>query len=374
MPMRRVMLGVVVVAMTAVLAGCSGGGSTGDASPSKSPTSPLASAGVFAYLKVQIGEDWRQTKSQMVVMDGNKKVGHSAPLLLADRPIFTADGRYALTMPSFLDEVVAVSVANSKTKSVPCEGCGDRKSECQCQIVAPIGGSRIAWLDGNHHLVITDLADASPRPRRTDVTLPTQDGFLEQRVSPQLIAGTDGAALAAYPETSKTGFDVIKQAYLVTPDGKPRRLRPDRQDSIDEAVFSPDGTQVALTGNQEDACATVTVADVASGKGKTAPVSAKPGATCDNKDVYIDSLWWDRDTTLNVTFQADHENTTAKDGQRRFEGGRWVDAGVPQTGEVRQLNAGTATIQGHAPGTLFIRSDGERAKIDTDVRYVTAAP
>ncbi|WP_069871951.1 hypothetical protein [Streptomyces malaysiensis] len=88
MPMRRVMLGVVVVAMTAVLAGCSGGGSTGDAAPSKSPTSPLASAGVFAYLKVQIGEDWRQTKSQMVVMNGNKKVGHSAPLLLADRPNF----------------------------------------------------------------------------------------------------------------------------------------------------------------------------------------------------------------------------------------------------------------------------------------------
>jgi hypothetical protein len=131
---------------------------------------------------------------------------------------------------------------------------------------------------------------------------------------------------------------------------------------------------MALTGNQEHACATVTVVDVTSGKSETAPVSAKPGTTCHNHDVYIDSLWWDQDGTLNVTFQADDENTTAKDGQRRLEGGHWEDVSTAQTGEVRQLSAGTATIQGHVPGTLFVKSNGERTKIDTDVRYLTAAP
>jgi hypothetical protein len=41
---------------------------------------------------------------------------------------------------------------------------------------------------------------------------------------------------------------------------------------------------------------------------------------------------------------------------------------------VRQLSAGTATIQGDAPGTLHIEADGERAEVDTDVRYLTTAP
>jgi hypothetical protein len=221
--------------------------------------------------------------------------------------------------------------------------------------------------------MITDLADASPTPRQTDITLPTKDGFLDSRVKPHLIAGTDGAALASYPEAYAT-VNVVQQMYLVTPDGEPRRLDPDRPDSIDEAVFSPDGTQVALTGDQKETCTTVTVVDLTSGESETAPVSAEPGTTCDGIDVYIDSLWWDRNGSLNVTVQADDENTTAEDGQRRLEDGRWVDAGTAPAGEVRQLSAGTATIQGDESGTLFIGNDGERAQIDTDVRYLTAAP
>ncbi|MBB4908818.1 hypothetical protein [Actinophytocola algeriensis] len=309
----------------------------------------------------------------MLVMDGTEEIGRSGPLLLADRPVFTTDGRYAFTIPSFLDEIIVVSVDSGETTSVPCEGCGDRQSACHCQIVVPIGGSQIAWLAGpDNHLVRTDLAAESPAPRRTDITLPTEDGFLDEKLVPNLIAGTDGAALASYPGVLP-GDDLLPP-YLVTIDGKPRRLAPDRPDSIDEAVFSPDGTQVALTGNQESTCATVTVTDVASGKGETAPVNAEPGTTCDGHDVYIESLWWDRDGTLNTTFEVDDANTTAEKGQRRLEGGRWVAAGTGPAGEVRQLSAGTATIEGDAPGTLYVETDGERADIDTHVRYVTAAP
>ncbi|MGK5531263.1 hypothetical protein [Streptomyces sp. URMC 129] len=365
--------GVVVAGIAVALSGCSGTAPPGDGAAPESPAAPPSSAGVYAYLRVEFGDDWAETASELVVMDGAEEIGRSEPLFLATRPVFTADGRYAFTMPSLLDEIVVVSADSGETRSVPCEGCGDRQADCDCQFVAPIGGSRIAWLDGDHRLVVTDLADASPAPRQTDITLRTEDGFLDERVSPSLIAGTDGAALAAYPHGSLPGDDLMP-AYLVTLDGEPRRLETGRPDSIEEAAFSPDGTRVALTGSQEYACATVTVVDVASGRGETAPVSAEPGTTCDAKDVYIDSLWWDRDGGLNVTCEADDENATAADGQRRLEGGRWVDAGTAPAGEVRRLDDGTATIEGDGPGTLVVESDGERAEIDTDVRYVTAAP
>lgn len=359
--------GVVVAATAVALAGCTGSGSAPSADASKSP----ASAGVYAYLTVEFGDSWMETKSEMVVMDGAKEIGRSGPLFLTERPVFTTDGRYAFTMPTLGDKIIGVSADGGETKSVPCEGCGDRQSDCHCRIVAPIGGSQIAWLDGDNHMVVADLAAESPTPRRTDVTLPTVDGFLDKRVSPKLIAGTGGAALAAYPSESMSG-DAVQPAYLVTLDDPPRRLDPGRPDSIDEAVFSPDGTRVALTGNQEFICATVTVVDVKSGKGETARVSAAQGAKCDNHDVYIDSMWWDRDGTLNVTFDADDKNTAAKGGQSRLEGGRWVESGTGPDTEKRRLSAGTATIQ--SDRTLSVERDGERIEIDTDVRYLTAAP
>lgn len=364
-----------MAAIALVLAGCAG--------EAPAPAEPPASAGVYAYLTVEFGESVQDTESRMHVMDGTEEIGRSEPLLLGDRPLFTADGRYAFVLPAFLDEIVVVSVDSGETTSVPCEGCGDRQTECHCQIVAPIGGSEIAWLAGpDNRLARVDLAAKSPTPRQTDITLPAQDGFLDEKRIPNLIAGTDGAALASYPGVLPG--DDLQPAYLVPLDGAPRQLAPDRPDSIDEAVFSPDGSQVAVTGNQEYACATVTVVDVASGKGETAPVSAEPGTTCERHDVYIESLWWDQDGSLNVVFEVDDEYTTTENtttdntapdnGQRRLEGGRWVEAGPEPGSEVRQLSAGTATIEGDAPGTLYVEADGERTEIDTDVRYLTAAP
>ena len=124
-------------------------------------------------------------------------------------------------------------------------------------------------------------------------------------------------------------------------------------------------------GNQEYACARVTVA---SGTGVTAPVSAEPSTTCDDHDVHIGSLWWDRDGTLNVVFTDDQDPTrkeTDERDQRRLEavvGSR----PAPEPGsEVRQLSAGTATLQER---TLYLEADGDRTEIDTDVNSVTAAP
>ncbi|GAB3450541.1 hypothetical protein [Actinophytocola sediminis] len=366
MSIRGFVLGMAVVVITAT-AGCAG------ADPAPAEDAPPPSAGVYAYGTVTFGESALDTESELLVMDGTKKIGSSGPLLLGDRPVFTTDGAYVYTLPSFLDEIIVISVADGEKTSVPCTGCGDRRTECRCQVVAPVGGSRLAWLEGaDNHLVRVDLAAESPTPQPTDITVPTENGFLDEKLMPNLIAGTDGAALASYP--GKLPGDDLLPAYLVPLEGTPRRLDTGRPDSIDEAIFSSDGTRIAVTGNQEYACSTVTVVDVASGKGATAPVSAKPGTTCEQKDVYVESLWWDLDGTLNVVFEVDRENSTADNSQRRLTDGAWVDAGTGQDNEVRQLSAGTATIQGQAPATLYLETDDDRTEIDTDVRYLTVAP
>ncbi|UCM88105.1 hypothetical protein [Streptomyces marincola] len=375
---RTFVVGVLVAALAAASAGCSGDGDapSGSGSPSPSPAPP-PSAGGYAYVKVEFGQSWTDTRSQLIVMDGGEEIGRSDPLFLAGRPLFTSDGRHAFVLPSLLDEIVVISADTGETRSVPCEGCEARQTECHCQVVAPIGGSRIAWLDGENRLVVTDLADAAPTPRPTDVTLPEQDGFLDERVVPNLIAGTEGAALAAYPHGSLPGDDLMP-AFLVTPDDEPRRLDPRRPDAIEEAAFSPDGTRVALTGSQEYACTTVTVVDVASGRGETAPVLAAPGTECEGVDAYIDSMWWDPDGSLHVSYEIDEgdtwsqESTAPEQYQRRLHEGRWVDADVGRATEQRQLSAGTATIRGD--GTLLVGSGGRQTEIDTDVRYLIAAP
>lgn len=372
MGIRRGALGLVMVLAVAAaviavaVAGSSGDGSTPSA---KAPESTVA-AGVYAYMRIEFADDWTQTQGELVVMDGTERIG-SAPFgLLGTRPEFTADGRYAFTL-LLGDDLAVVSARNGKARTVTCEGCSDRQLKCQCQLVVPIGASRVAWLDGAHHLVVMDLSAAAPTPRRTDTTVPVEDGFLDERISPNLIAGTDGTALAAYPHGSLPGDDLLP-AYLVTPDGKPRRLRPGRPDSIEEAAFSADGTHLALTGNQEYACASVTVVDVASGKGKTAPVSAQPGVKCKEHDVYVDSLWWDRDGSLNADVQADDDHPTAEDGQRRLEDGRWVAASTGPAVTEHHLDAGAKAVRDD--WTLYVTVDAKRTKIDTKVRYVTVAP
>jgi hypothetical protein len=357
----------IVAALAVALAGCTAEG----AGPAED--APVPSAGVYAYLTIEFGASWQETESELLVMDGTEKVGTSGPLLLADRPQFTTDGKYVFALPSLVDGITVISVESGETTTVPCEGCGDRQTECLCQFLAPIGGSEIAWLAGtDNHLVRVDLSAASPTPRPTTLTVPSADGFLDEVRVPNLIAGTDGAALASY-RGILPGDDIL-QPWLLPLDGQPRQLPTGRADSTDEAVFSPDGTQVALTGGQEYTCASVTVADVATGAGQTAPVSAEPGTSCAEHDVYVESLWWDGDGPLNVVFEVPEENTTADNSQRRLEGGRWVDAGHGADKEVRQLSDGTATIDGEAPATLHIERDGERTKVDTDVRYLTAAP
>ncbi|WP_067968067.1 WD40 repeat domain-containing protein [Nocardiopsis trehalosi] len=372
--MRKVLIGAgaVVVAGVAAVAVALAVPSGDGPAPSEGATESPAAAGVYAYMRVEFGESWMSTQGEMVVMDGTERIGGTPFGLVGTRPVFTTDGRYVFTV-ILGDELGVVSTENGEAASVSCEGCGDRQLECQCQTVVPVGGSRVAWLDGDDHVVVIDLADASPEPQRTDVALPTEDGFLDERVRPHLIAGTDGAALAAYPHGSLPGDDVLP-AYLVPLDGEPRRLDPDRPDSIEEAAFSPDGTRVLLTGDQEYACATVTVVDVASGEGETAPVHAEPGEECETHDVYIDALWWDPDGTANVYFQVDEQDAenNAEEGQRRLDGERWVETGTDPLTEQRSLTTGVTVAL--RDWTLSLDADGERTEIATDVRYVTAAP
>ncbi|MFC4561102.1 hypothetical protein ACFO4E_04445 [Nocardiopsis mangrovi] len=365
---------LVVAGVAAVVVALTGSSREGPA-PSEGESEPPVAAGVYAYMKIEFGQNLLDTQGEMVVMDGAEQIGSAPFSALGTRPVFTDDGQYAYTL-LFGDELSVVSAETGEVVSAPCEGCSDRQLECQCQTVVPFGDSRIAWLDDDHHVVHMDLAAESPEPQQTDTTLPTEDGFLDEQVSPNLIAGTDGAALAAYP--GGLPGDDLMPAYLVTLDDEPRRLDSDRPDSVEEAVFSPDGSHVALTGNQERACATVTVVDVASGEGETAPVSAEPGTECDDHDVYIDGLWWDLDDALNVYFQADEDDSTAEDdsatedGQRRLEGDRWVESDAGPAEEVRQLRAGATAVLDD--WTLSIETDSQRTEIDTDVRYVAVAP
>ncbi|MFD6139592.1 hypothetical protein [Promicromonospora sp. NPDC060271] len=371
MSVRRFVSGAVAAVVAVAVAGCS------VTAPARPPeASGAAKVGHYAYLTIDFGEDWMTTESQMVVMDGTTELGRSEPLFLADPPEFTTDGQYVFTVPTMLDEIVAISVDGGERVSVPCEGCGQAQLDCHCQVVAPIGGSQVAWLGNDRHLMIADLADEKAQPRRTGVTVPVKDGFLDEKIPPRLIAGTDGAALAAYPPSGLPGDDLLP-VYLVTPDGEPRHLDTGHPDSVDEAAFSPDGGKVALYGNQEDACATVTVVDVGTGEGKSAPVHAAAGQRCREIDVYVDAMWWDPDGTLNVTYQKNRDANLAagptppsSDGQRRLDGSRWVDAG-DASGEVHQLSGGTAAID---DWKLTVSGGGDQAEIDTNVRYVTAAP
>jgi len=103
----------------------------------------------------------------------------------------------------------------------------DRQAECDCQFLAPVGGSKVAWLDGpDNRPVALDLAAESPVPRRTGITVPTMDVPGEEQV-PNLLAGTDGTVVAAYPPESLGGD--LRPAYLVPLDGERRPLAPDRR-------------------------------------------------------------------------------------------------------------------------------------------------
>jgi hypothetical protein len=145
--------------------------------------------------------------------------------------------------------------------------------------------------------------------------------FVDEVIHPQLIAGTDGLAVASYPGES---FDAAAPIFLVPLEGEPRRIDAIRPDSVDQAAISPDRSQVALTGSREFACATVTLVHLASDTGETTPVQAQPGTTCEREDAYISALWWDADGSLYVEFESADE-VIDLDVRRRFEdGGGWM--------------------------------------------------
>lgn len=370
MALHKIALGVGAVALAAVVALVVVTGSSGDGKESGDDAKASPSAGVYAYMTVDIGESLVQTTSEMTVADGTERIGRTPIPFPGTSPLFTTDGRYAFTLTPD-DEIIVISVKNGKVTTVPCDGCGDRNLECQCQTVVPFGGSQVAWLGRGNRLTTVDLAATPREPRTPDVTVPVADGFLDEKIKPNLIAGTDGTALAAYPPGGLPGDDVLP-AYLVTAEGAPRRFDPDRPDAIEQAAFSPDGTKVALAGTQEYVCATVTVADIASGKGETAPVHAGPGTKCKETDVYVDSLWWEDDDSPHVYFQASDDYPGAKDGQRRLDGGTWVAPGGPAAGETHRLRGGATVTRDD--WKLYVRDDGDRTRIDGDVRHVTVAP
>ncbi|MGY0061305.1 hypothetical protein ACWY4P_33000 [Streptomyces sp. LZ34] len=372
MSKRTVMLvvaGLVLAAVTALGIVLKQSAPSGSAAPSggdeaKRPGPPR----VYAYMTVDFGQDWTQTRSELVAMNGTKQIGRASFGWLGTDPAFTTDGRYVFTTVG--DRILAISATTGKVTKVACDGCQDRSLKCQCQTVVPIGAGKVAWLDKGNHLMLADLAAKAPTPRRTATTVPTWRNDWDE-AAPQLLAGTDGTVLAAYTDSlsSKTG-----PVYLVTLDGGPRRLAPHRQDSVESAQFSPDGTRVALAGDEAESCATVTVVNVGSGEGRTRPVKAAAGAKCSTRDGYVGEMWWDPEGALNVYFQPAEKEDTMNGVQRRLADDRWVAADADPASQAHRLAAGATAILSH-PGVrdrdfLYVEIGGQRTEIEGEVNRV----
>lgn len=356
----------VVVVVLAVSAGPYSG--PAEAAPDSPPN-------VYAYMKVEFqGDDWSDTESRLVLMDGTEYIG-GVHMILGDTPQFTHDGAYVYTRPILLDEITAVSVATGDEITVPCEGCDERFSGCSCSPIVPFGGSRIAWLDGDNRLVWADLAEEAPTVQTTETVLPTAPDAFED--DPLLVAGTDGLALAGYPNELRDPTPI----YLVPMEGEPRLLDGIQPDSVDFALFSPDGSRLALSDKDRYTCTTVTVLDVASGAAETSPVSAAPGSACETKDVYVGSMWWDPDGTLNAYVQPD-DAAADEHVHRRLEDGRWVDAaegaGVAthrfDSGATVAVSSGAADVHKTLDQVLEFAFDGESERIDHSVNSIVVAP
>ena len=360
MPMRRMPLAVGLLALVTACTPGGGGGDGDDAVPTS----------LYAYLTFETGQTILDTHGTFALMDGTRVVG-STVVFLTSPPVFTTDGRFVYVASTTDDVITVIATDTGAVTTVTCEGCGDIEEKCGCQEVVPFGGSTIAWLDGDHRLTTADLAAAPPTPTHTETSVPEIDGFLDEEIAPALFAGADGVALATYP--SGLPGDDIPPAYLLTPGAEPRRLDTGRTDATDLAAFSPDGTRVALAGTQEYTCGTVTVVDVASGKGTDSTVKAEPGAKCEQPDVYPADLWWDHDGVLNLYFQSPKEAEVDPDthAHRRLEGDRWVPVDAVNTWTVRLLSGATAFTDLHS---LSFEYDGKRTAIAEAVTRVTASP
>ncbi|MDX3227421.1 hypothetical protein [Streptomyces sp. ME19-01-6] len=357
-------VGIVLAAVTALAIVLKQTAPSGSGDEAEKPGPPR----VYAYMKVDFGQDWTQTRSELVAMNGTKRIGRASFGWIGTHPAFTTDGRYVFTTIS--DRVLAISATTGKVTKVPCAGCQDRSLKCQCQTVVPVGAAKVAWLDKGNHLVIADLAAKAPTPRRTATTVPTWRNMWDE-AAPQLLAGTDGAVLAAYTDSLSTKTGPV---YLVTLDGGPRRLAPHRPDSVESAQFSPDGTQVALAGDEAESCATVTVVNVRSGEGRTRPVKAAEGAKCHARDGYVGEMWWDPDGALNVYFQPAEKEETMNGVQRRLAGDRWVAANAAPASQAHRLAAGATAVLSH-PGVrdrdfLYVEIGGRSTRVAREVNRV----
>ncbi|TDP90003.1 hypothetical protein EV186_111129 [Labedaea rhizosphaerae] len=347
-----------VVAVAAVVVGCG----PEVAAPAAKPVPQR----IFAYRTVHFGQSVVDSTGDMVLMNGTRQVGRTQIGVIATDPAFTTDGRYVFDLVG--DTITAIAAATGKITQVPCDGCGDRSLKCLCQAVVPIGAATVAWVGKDEHLMSLDLAAPGP-PKKSAKALPTWKNTWDT-AKPHLLAGTDGAVLAAFPDT--LSFDT-GPAYLVTPDGTARKLAPGRTDAIRDAAFSPDGKTVALSGDDDETCATVTTVDVKSGKGRTAPVHTPPGKRCKVRDGYVGDMWWAADGSLNVYYQA-KDNDLLDADQYRLTGGRWALAGAARVSQTYPLPGGATAILDH-PGVrdqnfLFLDVDGKHVRVEDGVNRV----
>ena len=357
--------GCCVAVAAALVVGCGPGPTGADAPEQQAPPR------VYAYTTIHFGQTIVETTSDLVLMDGTKELGR-APRGLGTDPAFTTDGRYAFSLAG--DDIMAISVATGEVTSVPCEGCFDRHLECQCQTVVPFGAATVAWLDSANRLVRADLAAREPVGEPTATTAPTWPNDWDERVTPQLLAGTEDAVVVGYPRSLSTKPGPL---YLAGPDGAPRPLTTDRTGAVESAEFSPDGTELALWDAPEsNECATVTMVDVATGAAKTGPVATT--TPCTARDGFVGELWWDHDGTLNVYFQPDGRNTIIDATQRTRTGDTWRAADVEKATQHHRPAEDTTVVLSQ-PGvrdkdTLYLEVDGKRTRIEREVNRVVTAP
>jgi hypothetical protein len=358
---------LLAVALTAVVAVLAAGSGPRSGSGEGADAALEAPPSVYAYLNVAHSADGSSTDTRLVLMDGAEFIG-AEDVDLAAEPAFTADGAFVFSHLTLTDEILALSVSTGESLTVACEGCGDHFAKCNCEAVVPFGGSEIAWLDAENRLMRADLAADEPVAEPTETVLPDSEDPVFQ---PFLLAGTDGLAVAAYPLES---FDAAAPIFLVPLEGEPRRIDDVRPDSVDEAAFSPDGASVALTGDAETACASVTVVDVASGTARTSPLHSEEGATCESLDALVMDLWWDPDGALN-TYAELGDDLGGGFWQRRLEGEAWTDvAGRSHTFDSGAVVTVSSPERYTTWGVLNFEWDGASERIDDDVEAVTVAP
>ncbi|MFC7614284.1 hypothetical protein ACFQV2_12850 [Actinokineospora soli] len=186
-------------------------------------------------------------------------------------PAFTTDGRFA-----FAAGATGVAVVEVETGSVRKVACGG------CDVAAPVGDSRIAWLAAGRIMVLdAETTDPQPGPTvRFEPSVPSFSG------PPRLVAGAPGRVVVAAAD-GVSAYGGPEELIVVDLAGGQRSMGIiDGNTRIGTVVVSPDGSRLAYDAAWHvGACEEqghIAIVDLASGEQRTTaeigPRTSRPGA------------------------------------------------------------------------------------------------